>query len=532
MGLFSTMKTKYIFITGGVSSSLGKGIAASTIGTLMEAHGYKIGILKIDPYINIDAGTMSPLEHGEVYVTQDGGETDLDLGNYERFTHHITQKRDSITTGKIYQSVIENERKGTYLGKCIQLIPHITDEIKRCIKNASSRDTDILLIEIGGTVGDIESTPFLEAARQFLHDFKKEDVAFVHTTLVPFLHKAKELKTKPTQHSVQKLREIGIQPDILLCRTEKPLPSLLKEKLSLFTQIATDSVIEALDCPHSIYEVPIQYYAQGLSKALLKKLSLPLKEADITHWKALSDKIAYLKKEVEVALVGKYVTLKDADLSVREALIHAGFAHDVKVKIRAVESEYFSEEKLHGIDGILVPGGFGNRGIDGMIAAAHYAYQHKIPYLGICLGMQVMVIAQARHALGLREANSTEFVPNTPYPVVHLLEDQAHIANKGGTMRLGAYTSQVKEGSKMAEAYGKTTISERHRHRYEVNHNYLQRLEESGMMVACTTNDYLVEGVEWKDHPFGIGVQYHPEFQSKPLKPHPLFKAFIGELTS
>ena len=451
---------KYIFVTGGVCSSLGKGISASSIGALIEAHGYKVSMVKIDPYLNVDAGTMNPLEHGEVYVTHDGGETDLDLGNYERFTNHVNYKKHSITTGQVYQAVIEAERKGAYLGQCIQLIPHLTNEIKRRIQEGAEKDTDVVIIEVGGTVGDIESNPFLEAARQLRNDLGWGQVAFVHVTYVPFLKKSGECKTKPTQHSVQKLREIGIQPDVLLCRAERPLAARIKDKISLFTQVSAEAVIEAIDCPYSVYEVPMRYYKQGLSKTLLKRLSMPVTKADVADWEALVKKVTHLQGEVEVALVGKYVSLKDADLSVYEALTHAGYAHGVRVKVRPIQSEDFSPDKVKGVDAILVPGGFGERGTEGMIAAAHYAKQEKIPYLGICLGMQMMMVAHARHVIGLKGANSAEMNPSTPHPVIDLMESQVGVEHKGGTMRLGAYTSTLKTGSLLADLYGSKIISE------------------------------------------------------------------------
>ena len=521
------MERKYIFVTGGVCSSLGKGITASSIGALIEAHGYKVSFVKADPYLNVDAGTMSPLEHGEVYITKDGGETDLDAGNYERFTSHVNESRHSITTGKIYQSVIEKERKGIFLGKCIQLIPHLTDEIKASIVAGGNSDTDVVIIEIGGTVGDIESTPFLEGARQLRHEFGRENVAFVHVTYVPFLAAAKEFKTKPTQHSVMKLREIGIQPDFLLCRTEKPLTEGLKKKISLFTQVKEEHVIDGVDCKHSIYEVPLRYYEQGFSRVVLERLGLSTSKAEIGPWKNLVNKIVHLEKEVEIALVGKYIRLKDADLSVYEALSHGGFANNVRVKVRPIESEYFTPESVKGVDGILVPGGFGKRGIEGMVRAAEYAKQHKIPYFGICLGLHVMLIGHARHALGLTDADSSEFNADTKHPVITLLDSQKNVTKKGGTMRLGIYDSVVKDNSLFAKLYGNNTIQERHRHRYEVNNDYLVRLEQSGVKVNAITNDILVEGMALDNHPFYLGVQYHPELQSSPMKPHPLFKGFI-----
>ncbi len=520
-------ETKYIFVTGGVCSSLGKGIAASSIGALIEAHGYQVNMVKIDPYLNLDAGTMSPLQHGEVYVTEDGAETDLDLGNYERFTHHTSDRSHSITTGQIYQSVIEKEREGGYLGECIQLIPHITNTIKERIQAAANPSTDVVITEIGGTVGDIESNPFLEAARQMIVDLGKERVLFVHVTYIPLLRKANELKTKPTQHSVQKLRELGIQPDVLLCRIEEDLPRELKKKIALFTQVKEDAIIEAKDCPHSIYEVPLAYHAQKLNQTLLQRLSLPVTPIDIKPWKQLLHTIQHLQGEVEIALVGKYVSLKDAYLSVHEALTHAGFARNIKVKVRPVDSEHFTETALHGVHGILIPGGFGSRGIPGKIAAAHYAYTHKIPFFGICLGMQIMTIAHAQHILRLKEATSEEFDPDTPHPVIHLLPSQEDVHKKGGTMRLGAYTSQIRPGTLLEKIYGTPTVSERHRHRYEFNMAYAAQFEESGLHISCTTGKNLVEAVEWDSHPFAVGVQYHPEFTSKPTQPNPIFDAFI-----
>lgn len=526
------MNTKYIFVTGGVCSSLGKGIASSSIGALLEANKFRISMSKVDPYINVDAGTMSPFQHGEVYVTDDGAETDLDLGNYERFTNTHLTKDNSITTGQVYNEVIRRERKGDYLGRCVQVIPHITDEIKRRIKDSISKDTDISIIEIGGTVGDIESIPFLETIRQFRIDVGKENVLYVHLTLIPRIIANDELKTKPTQHSVQKLREIGIQPDILLCRIDEEMSMPMKKKISLFTNVEEEAVISAVDIKHSIYEVPILYDEGKLTNVILKKLKLPERKSNLNTWEKLIKVIKNPKHNVKIAIVGKYIELQDSYKSIYEALNHGAIENNAKIEFIKVNSENITnkniKEKIKNAHGILIPGGFGERGINGKIITAKYARENKIPYFGICLGMQVMVIEYAINVLAWHEANSTEFDTQTPYPVISLLEEQEGINSKGATMRLGANDSKIFPNTLAHNAYKKTTISERHRHRYEFNNFYRKHFTEKGMIISCTTEDgALVEGVEWSNHPFGIGVQFHPEFKSKPFCAHPIFREFI-----
>ncbi len=523
---------KYIFVSGGVCSSLGKGIAASSIGALLESRGYTIQMLKVDPYLNIDAGTMSPFQHGEVYVTDDGAETDLDLGNYERFTSTKITKLNSITTGQVYKEVIERERKGHYLGKCVQVIPHITDEIKRRIKLVA-KDVDIVIIEIGGTVGDIESVPFLEAARQFIIDIGRENVLFVHLTLIPTITAAGELKTKPTQHSVQKLREIGIQPDILLCRIDQEMSSDMKKKISLFTNVESSAIISAVDIKDSIYEIPVDYENKGLTDVIIKKLQLHKdKITDLTRWNKLIKILKNPETEVRIAVIGKYIKLQDSYKSIYEALNHAGYYNHAKLKIVKLDSEDITNESvtalLGDVDGILIPGGFGERGVEGKIVAAKYARENKIPYFGVCLGMQIMVIEYARNVLGFTNANSKEFDPDTEYPVVNLLEEQEYVDDKGGTMRLGSYQSVIVPNTRMYAAYKSDTLSERHRHRYEFNGKYRKEFENNGLIISCTTEgEKLVEAVEWPQHPFSIGVQFHPEFKSNPFDAHPIFRDFI-----
>lgn len=533
--------SKYIFITGGVVSALGKGIAASAIGALLEAKGLKVSIQKLDPYINIDPGTLSPFEHGEVYVTDDGCETDLDLGHYERFTSHRTSVFNNYTTGKIYNDVITKERRGDYLGDTVQVVPHITDEIRRAIKSAVTPTTDVLIVEIGGTVGDIESLPFLEAIRQFRYDVGRENVLYIHLTLVPYIKTAGELKTKPTQHSVKDLREIGIQPDILLCRAEIPLPQDMKKKIAVHCNTDIDAVITALDV-ETVYEVPLQYKAENLDKIIEKKLSLDIGETDLSIWADVVNKIKNPEKETRIAIVGKYVGLKDAYKSLAEALSHGGIANNARVNLLWVDAEDIERKGaarlLSDIDGILVPGGFGGRGIEGKIEAVKYARLKKVPYFGICLGMQCAVIEISRNACNL-SANSIEFDPHTEHPVIYLMESwynhrtgniekRSLESQKGGTMRLGAYPCILKASSKAFEAYGKKEISERHRHRYEFNNAYRESLSKCGLVISgVSPNDELVEIIELEDHPWFIGCQFHPEFKSKPTEPHPLFKAFI-----
>ncbi len=525
--------SKFVFVTGGVCSSLGKGIAAASIGALLEARGYSISMIKVDPYLNVDAGTMSPYQHGEVYVTDDGAETDLDLGNYSRFTHSPLSRANSITTGQIYQTVISKEREGRYLGRTVQVIPHITDEIKsQILRIGTAEGIDIAIVEIGGTVGDIESVPFLEAQRQMILEMGRENVLSVHLTLVPLVGGG-ELKTKPTQHSVKELREIGIQPDILLCRTSHELDEAMRRKISGFTNVQFDSVLSAVDVATSIYEIPVVFHNQGLDGIVLKKLGLDPRKAEISGWLKVVDSLKNSENEVVIAMVGKYIDLHDTYKSVDESLIHGGIANQCRVKIKKVDAEKLEKaldpgELLQGVDGILVPGGFGQRGIEGMILAAKYAREKNIPYLGICLGMQIMVIEYARHILGWEDANSTEFDPMTTHPVIGLLADQVDVKSYGGTMRLGRSLSDLVEGTNIHGAYKKTTIAERHRHRYEFSNRYREELTKAGLVISGFTPDKsLVEAAEWSGHTWSVGVQFHPEFSSKPTHAQPLFSRFI-----
>lgn len=528
------MSTKYIFVTGGVVSSLGKGITAASLGRLLKNRGFNVTIQKFDPYINIDPGTMSPYQHGEVFVTDDGAETDLDLGHYERFIDINLGKSSNVTAGKVYWSVINKERKGDYLGSTVQVIPHITNEIKQNVYRVGREDNaDVVITEIGGTVGDIESQPFLEAIRQVKKEVPRDDVLYIHVTLVPYISAAGELKTKPTQHSVKELRGIGIQPDIIVCRTEKRISDDMKDKLALFCDIDPDAVIENQTCS-SIYEVPLMMQQEGLDSIVVKKLNLPDRPADMTDWKNMVHKILNPSKEVTIAMVGKYVALHDAYLSVAESLSHAGFYFDAKVNIRWVDSEELEEpgvdpvEFFKGVDGIVVPGGFGYRGVEGKIKTIRYARECKIPYFGLCLGMQTAVMEFARHVCGLKDANSTEFDEATPNPVIDLMPDQVDVDKKGGTMRLGIYPCKTMAGTKTRTAYDADLIYERHRHRYEFNNAYRQILTDNGLVIGGTSPDNrLVEIVELADHPWFVGVQFHPEFKSRPTNPHPLFKSFI-----
>jgi len=522
---------KYIFVTGGVLSSLGKGIAASSIGSLLECCGFKITIMKLDPYINVDPGTMNPFQHGEVYVTDDGAEADLDLGHYERFTHAQMRRDNNVTTGRIYNNVIQKERKGEYLGATVQVIPHITDEIKRHIKKVA-QNVDIVICEIGGTVGDIESLPFLEAIRQFKYDMKSRNVLYIHLTLVPYIKTAGEVKTKPTQHSVQKLREIGIQPDILLCRTEKKLSKDIKKKIGLFCNVEVDSVISAMDV-ESIYQVPLSLDKEGICKITLKKLGLPVTEPNLDQWKEIDQRITKPDGEVTIAIVGKYLDLKESYKSITEALIHGGIGNDVKINMHWVDAEDLEKdggsEKLKICDGILIPGGFGERGIEGKIQAAHYARVNKVPYFGICLGMHCAVIEFAREVANLKNANSAEFSSKSPYLIIDLMPDQNAKGDKGGTMRLGEYPCQLRKQSHAYKAYGKREIYERHRHRYEFSNKYRIQMEEAGMNISgISPNGNLVEIIELTDHPWFLAGQFHPEFKSSPRSPHPLFRDFIA----
>ncbi len=526
--------TRFIFITGGVVSALGKGIAAASLGQLLVARGLSVTIQKFDPYINVDPGTMSPFQHGEVFVTEDGAETDLDLGHYERFTDVNTSRASNATAGAIYNSVIRRERRGDYLGGTVQVIPHITDEIKNRIKLvAESADVDIVITEIGGTVGDIESLPFLEALRQFHSDFGRDRCMFVHLTLVPFLGHAGELKTKPTQHSVQELRRIGIQPDMVMCRCEEPLGKEIREKIALFANLPVSSVVSARDVD-SIYKVPLEFAHEGVDEAVLRFFGLEdSAPPDLADWQALVDRVEAATQPVRIGLVGKYNQLADAYLSVIEALNHAGAHHGGKVEVRWVDSERLTdgevERELAACDGILVPGGFGVRGIEGKIVAARYAREHDVPYLGICLGMQIAVAEFARHVAGMDGANSTEFDPETPYPVIDLLPEQKEVRDMGGTMRLGADPVKLHDDTRAREVYGEAVIYERHRHRYEVNNHLRKRLEHAGLVFSGTSpDDRLVEVIELPGHPFFVASQYHPEFKSRPLRPQPLFREFVG----
>ena len=532
---------KYIFVTGGVLSSLGKGLAAASIGALLESRGLRVTLQKLDPYINVDPGTMNPFEHGEVFVTDDGSETDLDLGHYERFTHARTGRNNNFTSGKIYHSVIMKERRGDYLGGTVQVIPHITDEIKRCIQLAAD-GVDIVIVEIGGTVGDIESQPFLEAIRQFRADIGHENVLYIHLTLVPYIRTAGEVKTKPTQHSVKELRSIGIQPDILLCRTDRLLSKEIKAKIALFCNVSVDAVITAkdVDC---IYEVPLGFHNEGLDQKIVEMLNIWTAAPRLDAWEEFVTRFKSLTRTVQIAIVGKYVNLTESYKSLNEALHHAGVPNDSRVSLLFVDSEKIDSNNcasvLSEVDGILVPGGFGSRGIEGKICAARHARENGIPFFGICLGMQIAVIELARNVAGMKNANSTEFDPATPYPVIYLMEqwfdDQTATiqkrdihSEKGGTMRLGAYPCNLQAETHAHRAYQKDQISERHRHRYEFNLAYQQQLEAGGIIISGRSpNGELVEIIELKDHPWFLGCQFHPEFKSRPMEPHPLFRDFI-----
>jgi CTP synthase len=528
-----TTGTRFIFVTGGVVSSLGKGIAASSMGKLLVARGLRVALQKFDPYINVDPGTMSPYQHGEVFVTEDGAETDLDLGHYERFTDANTSRASNVTTGAIYHSVIRRERRGDYLGGTVQVVPHITDEIKNRIKVvADSTDVDVVITEIGGTVGDIESLPFLEAIRQFPVDVGRRQCMYVHLTLVPYISHAGELKTKPTQHSVNELRRIGIQPDVVVCRSESSLSGDIRRKIALFASLPTENIVSARDVDN-IYEVPVVFQHEKVDELVLDHFGMEAPAADLTTWKGLIQGDSEADERVRIALVGKYVRLEDAYLSVSEALRHAGFKHGCKVDIDWVDSERVEGaeaiERLQKADGILVPGGFGGRGIEGKIRAAQIAREGRIPYLGICLGMQIAVAEFARHVAGMEGANSSEFDPETPFPVIDLLPEQKEVADMGGTMRLGADPVRLHEDTRARELYGEAVVYERHRHRYEVNNHLRKRLESAGLIVSGTTPDErLVEIIELADHPFFVASQFHPEFKSRPERPAPLFREFVG----
>jgi CTP synthase len=525
---------KYIFVTGGVVSSLGKGLTAAALGTLLENRGLKVAMQKFDPYLNVDPGTMSPYQHGEVYVLDDGAETDLDLGHYERFTATKLSRMNNLTSGQVYQTVLNNEREGKYLGKTVQVIPHVTDEIKRRIHQlAETSKADIIITEIGGTTGDIEGLPFLEAIREFALDAGICNTCFIHVTYVPFIKAAGELKTKPTQQSVAKLREIGIAPNIIACRCEKPLDKELRQKISLFCNVPVEAVIEAKDVDHSIYEMPLMLQRERMDDLVCRILQMPTPPANMAHWQEIVRKLIAPRHRVRVGVVGKYIGLQDAYKSVYEAIIHGGIGNDCGVELVQVDAEeiekFGAEKMLHGVGGICVPGGFGERGIEGKILAAKHARENKIPYLGLCLGMQIATIEYARNVMKLDKAHSTEFDENTPHPVIALLDAQKKVIKKGGTMRLGSQPCQLTVGSKAGHLYGSFVIHERHRHRYEFNNAYREKFEKAGFIFSGTSPDgKLVEVIEQKDHPFFIASQYHPEFMSKPHQPHPLFKGFIA----
>jgi CTP synthase len=529
--------TKYIFVTGGVVSSLGKGITAASLGRLLKNRGLKVTIQKFDPYINVDPGTMSPYQHGEVFVTDDGAETDLDLGHYERFIDINLSKNSNVTSGKIYSNVITKERRGDYLGGTVQVIPHITNEIKdRVFRAGKEAGSDVVITEIGGTVGDIESLPFLEAIRQIKSDIGRDNVMYIHVTLIPYIKAAGEVKTKPTQHSVKELRSIGIQPNVIVCRTEYPLAEDLKRKIGLFCDIDASAVVECRDAS-TLYEVPLMLREEGLDEIVVNHLKLTTNQPDMREWEGLVERVKSLHKTIEIAIVGKYVALHDAYLSIVESLGHAGISADSEVKLRWVNAEELNEqniaEELQGVHGILVPGGFGDRGIEGKITAIRYAREQKIPFFGICLGMQVAVIEYARNVAGLDNANSSEINPSTPYPVIDLLPDQKDVEDMGGTMRLGLYPCKLTPGTLAAKEYGEELVYERHRHRYEFNNEYREAIESAGLRISGTSPDgRLVEMVEMAGHPWFLAVQFHPEFTSRPNRPQPLFRGFVNAALS
>jgi CTP synthase len=527
------MPAKYIFVTGGVVSSLGKGLAAASIGCLLESRGIKVNIMKFDPYLNVDPGTMSPFQHGEVFVTDDGAETDLDLGHYERFTHAKLSRDNNWTTGRLYEQIIAKERRGDYLGKTVQVIPHVTNEIKSAMKKVA-QDVDVAIVEVGGTVGDIESLPFMEAIRQMRQELGREHTLFVHVTLVPFIAAAQELKTKPTQHSVKELLSIGIQPDILLCRTDRFLAKDIKSKIALFCNVPDEAVITAKDVA-SIYEVPVVFAHENVDTLVLKCLHMESKDRDLAKWEDIVHRVYNPKDTVTIGIVGKYVEYEDSYKSLKEALVHGALAHNLKLQLNWIEAEGLEtgdnsyEAQLEGYDGILVPGGFGKRGIEGMLIAIRYAREKKVPYFGICLGMQTACIEFARNVVGLEEANSSEFDPATAHRVIYKLRELRGVEELGGTMRLGAWTCKIEPGTLAHKIYGKDEISERHRHRYEFNREYEEPMTAAGLRISGSTPDgTYVEMVELPDHPHFIGCQFHPEFKSKPLEPHPLFRTFIG----
>ncbi|WP_458411644.1 CTP synthase [Schinkia sp. CFF1] len=524
--------TKYIFVTGGVVSSLGKGITAASLGRLLKNRGVNVTIQKFDPYINVDPGTMSPYQHGEVFVTDDGAETDLDLGHYERFIDINLSKYNNVTTGKIYSTVIKKERRGDYLGGTVQVIPHITNEIKdRVFRSGRETNADVVITEIGGTVGDIESLPFLEAIRQIKSDIGSENVMYIHCTLIPYIKAAGEMKTKPTQHSVKELRSLGIQPNVIVTRNEMPITQDMKDKIALFCDIDSKAVIECRDAKN-LYEIPLALQEQGFDQIVCDYLKLNVKEADMAEWKVLVEKVTNLSKEVKIGLVGKYVELQDAYISVVEALRHAGYYYDADIKVKWINAEHVTaenvDELLGDVDGVLVPGGFGDRGIEGKIEATRFARENKVPFLGICLGMQLATIEFARNVLGYEGANSAEIKPETPYPIIDLLPEQKDVEDLGGTLRLGLYPCKLKEGTAAYEAYEDELVYERHRHRYEFNNQYRQAFEDAGLVFSGTSPDgRLVEVIEVPDHPWFVASQFHPEFRSRPTRPQPLFREFI-----
>ena len=525
---------KYIFVTGGVVSSLGKGLAAASLGTLLEHRGLKVVMMKLDPYLNVDPGTMNPFQHGEVYVLADGAETDLDLGHYERFTNCVLTRENNITSGQVYETVLANERRGDYLGKTVQVIPHITDEIKRRIRELGKNSgADVLIAEIGGTTGDIEGLPFLEAIRQFILEAGLGNSIVMHVTLVPYIKAAGELKTKPTQQSVAKLREIGLQPHVLICRTEQHLDADVRQKLSLYCNVPVEAVIECSDVEHSIYEAPLNLQDEGLDDYVCRALNLQGTTPDMTDWKKFVKRVVHPKKSVRVAVVGKYIELQDAYKSIYESLTHAAASHDCAAELVLVDAEDLENEGadkyLRGVAGVLVPGGFGDRGVEGKIEASRYARESRTPYLGLCLGMQIATIEFARHVCGLEKANSTEFDPETPHPVICILEEQKDVTRKGASMRLGTWPTVLGKNTLAHQVYGRTEVSERHRHRYEFNMAYRELMESKGFVIAGTSPDgTLVELIELKNHPWYLACQFHPEFQSKPNNPHPLFRGFIA----
>jgi CTP synthase len=523
---------KYIFITGGVVSSLGKGLAAAALGTLLELRGLRVVFQKFDPYLNVDPGTMNPFQHGEVYVLNDGAETDLDLGHYERFTNCILSRHNNLTSGQVYESVILKERRGDYLGKTVQVIPHVTDVIKDRIRELSDKSKyDVVITEIGGTTGDIEGLPFLEAIRQFILEVGPPNVVNMHVTLVPFIKAARELKTKPTQQSVAKLREIGLQPQVLIARTEQPLDQEVRQKLSMFCSVAQNAVIEARDVKHTVYEMPLMLHEEGLDKLVCDLLHLETREPDLTNWRKFVERVISPKKQVKIAVVGKYIDLQDAYKSIYESLTHAAASQDCGIQLKLIDAETLQDGvdgQLADVAGVLIPGGFGERGVEGKIRAARYAREHKVPYLGLCLGMQVATIEFARNVCGIENANSTEFDKEAKEPVISLLEEQRGIKNMGASMRLGTWPTKIAKGTLAEKIYGQDEVLERHRHRYEFNMKYREKMGEKGFQISGTSPDgSLAELIELRDHPYFLACQYHPEFQSKPTKPHPLFRGFV-----